>query len=111
MEVAFSKAADPDLLAMLGGERGSAQVRCSLAEDKDDQVRHAVAFNGATPETLLTEIAGRSLDLAILVAMNPDVPGAVLEALTQDGNPLVRFIADGRQSGEISSNAKTRREH
>lgn len=124
MEVAFSPTADADLLALLGGERRSAQVRravaanpntpatvlSSLADDKDDQVRQAVAFNGATPETLLAELASRSVDLAILVAMNPDVPGAVLDALAQDNNPLVRFVATGsQQTHAIPSSRNTQR--
>jgi hypothetical protein len=122
MEVAFSPTADADLLALLGGERRSAQVRRavaanpntpaavlgSLADDNDDQVRQAVAFNGATPATLLAELAGRSIDLAILVAMNPDVPGAVLDALAKDSNPLVRFVATGsRQAHFIPSSGNT----
>ncbi|MCC9194438.1 hypothetical protein LOC59_12390 [Arthrobacter sp. zg-Y916] len=124
MEVAFSPVADADLLALLGGERRSAQVRRavaanpntpaavlgSLSDDKDDQVRQAVAFNGATPETLLAELAGRSIDLAILVAMNPDVPNAVLDALSQDNNPLIRFVAAARrQERTISGNSITQR--
>jgi hypothetical protein len=124
MEVAFSPTADADLLALLGGERRSAQVRRavaanpntpaavlrSLADDKDDQVRQAVAFNGATPGTLLAELAASSIDLAILVAMNPDVPGAVLDALAQDGNPLVRFVATGsRQARVIPRSGNTQR--
>lgn len=109
MGVAFNPAADADLLRMLGGERRSVQVRRAvaanpntpaevlraLASDDDDQVRHAVAFNGATPPDLLGDLAGRSIDLAILVAMNPGVPQEVLDALAQDGSPLVRFVAIG----------------
>ncbi len=123
MQVAFSPTAEADLLALLGGER-SVQVRRavaanpntpaavlgSLADDKDDQVRQAVAFNGVTPGTLLAELAGRSIDLAILVAMNPDVPGAVLDALAQDSDPLVRFVAKGsRQARVVPSSWKTPR--
>ncbi|MBP2388431.1 hypothetical protein [Paeniglutamicibacter kerguelensis] len=121
MQVAFSRRADTDLLVMLGGER-SAQVRRavaanpntpvavlrSLADDKDEQVRHAVAFNGSTPGPLLAELAGRSIDLAVLVAMNPDVPNAVLDALAQDGSPLVRFVANGnRQAHVLPRNGNT----
>lgn len=117
--VAFSSAAGADLLTMLGGERRSAQVRravaanpntpvavlTSLAGDADAQVRQAVAFNGATPRELLLELAGRSVDLAILVAMNPGVPGDVLDALAQDSSPLVRFVASGylRSCGVLGS--------
>lgn len=81
----------------------------SLADDEDEQVRQAVAFNGATPETLLAELAGRGIDLAILVALNPDVSSAVLNALAQDRNPLVRFTAGGiRQARALTSSADTR---
>jgi hypothetical protein len=124
MEVAFNPTADADLLRLLGGERASTRVRRavaanpntpaavlrSLAEDKDDQVRQALAFNGATPGTLLAELAGRSIDLAILVTMNPDVPGAVLDALAQDSDPLIRFFADcSRQARVIPSSGNTQR--
>lgn len=124
MEVAFNPSADADLLALLGGERRSAVVRRavaanpntpaavlgSLADDKDDQVLQAVAFNGATPAVLLAEIAGRGIDLALLVAMNPDVPSAVLDALARDGNPLVRFVANGsRQARVVSVSGNTQR--
>ncbi|MCC9205870.1 hypothetical protein [Arthrobacter sp. zg-Y769] len=120
MEVAFNPGADPDLLALLGGERRSSQVRravaanpntpaevlASLAEDQDDQVRQAVAFNGATPGTLLADLAGRSLDLAILVALNPDVPEAVLDTLQHDSNSLIRFVAvNSRKSRTIFNRA------
>lgn len=122
MDVAFSPAADADLLTMLGGERRSAQVRRAvaanpntpaavlrlLAGDADDQVRQVVAFNGATPQDLLVELAGRSVDLAILVAMNPDVPREVLGALGQDSSPLVRFVADGYlQSHRVLTSGNT----
>ncbi|MCM0618042.1 hypothetical protein MOD31_18620 [Paenarthrobacter sp. TYUT067] len=118
-EVAFSPAADADLLRMLGGERPSTQVHRavaanpntpsavlrSLAGHNDTQVRQAVAFNSATPPDLLIELAGRSIDLAVLVAMNPDVPREVLGALGRDSSPLVRFVAKGylRSRGVLSS--------
>ncbi len=109
MSVAFSPDADADLLTMLGGERRSAQVRRAvaanpnspvavlrkLAADDDEQVRQAVAFNGATPADLLIDLAGNNVDLAVLVAMNPDVPQDVLCALSRDSNPLVQFVAAG----------------
>lgn len=122
MEAAFNPAADADVLALLGGERRSAQVRRAVAanpnaaaallrllsDDKDAQVRQAVAFNGSTPGDLLVELAGRSIDLAILVAMNPDAPGAVLDALAQDCEPLIRYVAEsGRQARAIRGNAGT----
>jgi hypothetical protein len=122
MEVAFDPAADADVLALLGGERKSVQVRRavaanpnasaallrSLSDDKDAQVRQAVAFNGSTPADLLIELAGRSIDLAILVAINPDIPNTVLDALARDSDPLVRFVADSsRQALDIRGNAST----
>ncbi|SEI96313.1 Leucine rich repeat variant [Arthrobacter sp. yr096] len=122
MSVAFSPDADADLLRMLGGERRSAQVRRAvaanpntpvavlreLADDDNDQVRQAVAFNGATPADLLIDLASNSVDLAVLVAMNPDVPQDVLRALSQDTNPLVRFVAAGYlQSRLVVSVEKT----
>lgn len=121
MEVAFSQSADADLLAMLGGQRSvqvkravaanpntPASVLGSLADDKDDQVRQAVAFNGATPGPLLAELAGQTIDLAVLVAMNPDVPDAILDALARDGSPLVRFVANGsRQTRTVPVSRNT----
>lgn len=105
-QVAFDPDADPDMLKMLGGER-SVRVRRAvganpntpveileaLANDDDEEVRHTVAFNGASPTYLLAELAGRSVDLAILVAMNPDANEAILRALADDGDPTVRFVA------------------
>ncbi|MFF1830735.1 hypothetical protein [Paenarthrobacter sp. NPDC058040] len=122
MSVAFSPAADADLLTMLGGELRSSHVRSAvaanpntpvavlraLAGDDNDQVRQAVAFNGATPADLLIDLAGNRVDLAVLVAMNPDVPQDVLCALSQDSNPLVRFVARGYlQSRRVLSIEKT----
>ncbi len=116
MEIAFSPAADANLLVMLGGER-SVQVRRAvaanprtppavlalLAESEDEQLRHCVALNGATPAPVLARLAGQSLDLAILVAMNPDTPLEVLEALAHDGNPVVRFVADSAQEDRATA--------
>ncbi|MDQ1053077.1 hypothetical protein QE394_001005 [Arthrobacter sp. SORGH_AS 212] len=121
MDVAFSPVADADLLRMLGGERRSTQVRRAvaanpntpaevlraLAGDEDRQVRQAVTFNSATPQDLLVETAGRSIDLAILVAMNPDVPQGVLDALAQDRSPLVRFVAKGHLQSRAGLDAGT----
>lgn len=121
MEVAFSPAADADLLALFGGERRSAHVRRavaanpntpvavlrSLADDKDDQVRQAAAFNGATPGTLLAKLAGRSIDLAVLITMNPDVPNTVLNPLAQDSNPIIRSVSTGHRQARISLSGET----
>ncbi|WP_432245632.1 hypothetical protein ACRB8A_03865 [Arthrobacter sp. G.S.26] len=123
MGVAYSPAADADLLRMLGGERGSTRVRRvvaanpntpaavlrALADDDDYLVRQAVAFNEATPLDLLVDLAGRSVDLAVLVAMNPDVPRDVLDALSYDRSPLVRFVAKGflQSSGVLDTGTST----
>lgn len=112
MEVAFDERTPQDVLALLAGERRSAQVRravaanpnapatvlASLAEDKDAHVRQAVAFNGATPPEVLAELAGRGIDLALLVTMNPDVPIQILDALLKDGDSLVRYVAAGARA-------------
>lgn len=74
--------------------------------DTDSVVRQAVAFNGAGPRELLVELPGRSVDLTILVAMNPGVPRDVLDALAQDSSPLVRFVASGYLQSAVSSAAE-----
>lgn len=108
-QVAYAPRTPSDILVLLGGERRSAQVRravaanphtppavlTSLAEDKDEEVRQAVAFNSATPPEVLVDLAGRGIDLALLVAMNPDAPIGILDALAQDGDPLVGYVATG----------------
>ncbi|PDQ34185.1 MAG: hypothetical protein B5766_12755 [Candidatus Lumbricidophila eiseniae] len=110
--VALDPESTPDILRLLGGERRSVRVRRavaanpkappevlrSLADDKDDKIRHAVAFNGATPASLLADLAGRSIDLAFLVMINPDAPIEILDALAEDSEPLIRFIANGARS-------------
>jgi hypothetical protein len=109
MQVAFDPRTPPDILVLLGGELRSAQVRravaanpntpaaalASLAEDNDDEVRQAVAFNSATPPKVLIELAGSRVDLALIVALNPDVAAAVLDALVGDPDALVNFVASG----------------
>lgn len=111
MKVAYDAKAPLDILEFLGGERRSRQVRRAvaanphapvrllrvLADDADEQVRQAVAFNGKTPADVLAGLAGRSIDLAIMVALNPDVPDDVLAALSHDGEPLLRYVATGRR--------------
>ncbi|MFE4079246.1 hypothetical protein [Paenarthrobacter sp. YIM B13468] len=109
MQVASDPRTPPDILDLLGGERRSARVRRAvaanpntpatalalLAEDQDDEVREAVAFNGATPPEVLVELAGSRMDLALIVALNPDVPIGILDALVGDPDPLVNFVASG----------------
>lgn len=64
-------------------------------------MREAVAFNSATPPEVLIELAGSRMDLALIVALNPDVPIGVLGALVGDPGPLVNFVASGvRAEGE-----------
>lgn len=104
---AYDPRTPPDILVLLGGERRSAKVRravaanpnaptallASLANDKDEDVRRAVAFNGATPPAILKSLARTGVDLAILVALNPDTPTEILDELTEDAEPLVRHVA------------------
>ncbi|MUU73524.1 hypothetical protein [Pseudarthrobacter sp. GA104] len=115
--VAFDPNADADILSFLGGERRSTHVRravaanphspanllASLAEDSDELVLQAVAFNGATPAGVLLDLAARSVDLALLVALNPDTPDEVLDVLTNDAEPLVRFVANGMSTRRLAS--------
>jgi len=105
--VAFNPSATPDILAFLGGERRSSRVRravaanpntpghvlSALADETDLETQHSVAFNSATPIETLVNLAGRGSDLALLVALNPDVPMPVLDALTRDADPLIKFVA------------------
>jgi hypothetical protein len=109
MQVALDRRTPPDILVFLGGELRSAQVRravaanpntpaaalASLAEDTDDEVRQAVAFNSATPPKVLIELAGSRVDLALIVALNPDASIGILNALVGDPDPLVNFVASG----------------
>jgi hypothetical protein len=112
MYVAYDRRTPGDVLALLGGERRSVKVRravaanpntpadvlASLADDTDTEVRQAVAFNGATPPEVLATLAGRSIDLALLVSMNPDAPIGVLDALVEDGDPLVAHVSAGAKA-------------
>jgi hypothetical protein len=116
LHVALGRRTPPDILVLLGGERRSALVRRAvaanpntpapaltlLADDTDPEVRQAVAFNGATPPEVLAELAGRSIDLALLVAMNPDVPIGIIDALVGDGDPLLGYIAAGVKSSRAA---------
>ena len=108
-QVAYNPLATPDILTFLGGERRSKQVRRVvaanpntppevlrlLAVENDAETQQAVAFNGATPIDLLADLAGRSSDLALLVALNPDAPTQILDALAEDRDPLIKFVAEG----------------
>ena len=121
MQVAYYSRTPPDILVLLGGERRSAQVRravaanphtppavlTALAEDNDDEVRRAVAFNSATPPEVLIDLAGRRIDLALLVAMNPDAPLGIVDALTQDGDPLIGYVATGMRATRAALTAGT----
>ncbi|WP_066589214.1 hypothetical protein [Cellulomonas timonensis] len=108
VQVARDPRTPPDILVFLAGERRSALVRravaansntppealASLSQDADIEVRRAVAFNSATSPATLIELADRSVDLAVLVTLNPDAPPAIIEALVNDSDQLVHFIAD-----------------
>lgn len=108
IRVAYEPSTPPDILRLLAGDRRSAKVRCavaanpnaaasllaSLASDKDEDVRRAVALNRATPQETLTLLANSGIDLAILVALNPEAPAEILNTLSQDVEPLVRHIAN-----------------
>lgn len=108
IQVAYNKDTPADILKFLGGERRSVKVRravaahantpgevlWSLAADKDLEVHQVVALNSNTPAELLVDLAGRSVDFALLVSLNPGAPDEVLDALAADGEPLVRFVAD-----------------
>ncbi|MFC9935452.1 hypothetical protein [Glutamicibacter sp. NPDC127525] len=112
MQVAYDSRTPGDVLFMLGGERRSARVRravaanpntpanalASLADDRDVEVRQAVAFNSSTPVEVLVRLASRSVDLAVLIALNPGAPARVLDALAEDAEPLVGFVATEARS-------------
>ena len=109
---AYDPRTPPDILVLLGGERRSAKVRravaanpnasaellASLANDKDEDVRRAIAFNRATPPGILAYLARSSIDLAILVALNPAAPTRILDALAKDAEPLVGHVAAGARA-------------
>lgn len=84
--------------AVAANPHAPANLLASLAEDNDGLVRQAVAFNGASPTSVLVDLAGRSIDLALLVALNPDTPDEVLDLLANDSEPLVRFMATGMRT-------------
>jgi hypothetical protein len=106
IRAAYDEAAAPDMLAMLAGERRGIRVHRvvaanpntppavlrSLATLSDNEVLQALAFNGSSPPDLLRELAAQSVDLALLVIMNPDA-GNVIDDLIEDSNPLVRYAA------------------
>ncbi|WP_176484206.1 hypothetical protein [Glutamicibacter sp. BW80] len=112
MQAAYDPRTPGDILFMLGGERRSVRVRravaanpntpaealASLADDQDVEILQAVAFNGSTPTEVLVRLAGQSVDLALLVALNPDVSVKLLDALAEDAEPLVGCVAVGARS-------------
>lgn len=65
----------------------------SLSAETDDAINQALAFNSATPTNVLVELAGRSVDLALLVALNPDAPDGILRALAEDDDSIVHYFA------------------
>ncbi|WP_066215663.1 hypothetical protein [Arthrobacter woluwensis] len=111
IRAAYSEHATPDILAFLGGERRSAKVRRavaahpntppevlrSLAGQDDADTLLLVAFNQGTTVDLLADLAGRSAELALVVALNPDAPLEILEALSNDSDLLVKFVAEAQQ--------------
>ena len=44
---------------------------------------------------MLIDLAGSRMALALIVALNPDVPIGILGALVGDPDPLVNFVASG----------------
>jgi len=106
---AYDPKTPSDILELLGGDRRSKLVRRAvaanpyaparllraLAEDDDEQVRLAVAFNQATPSDVLLDLSGRGVDLALFVALNPDAPDAVLQQLAADPEAFVAYVAMG----------------
>lgn len=111
----------PNSLPFLGGERRSAKVRAaaaansstppdvlaSLAGDQDPEVHQAVAFNSATPAAVLADLARRRVDLALLVALNPDAQPDTLAALAQDDEPLIAHIASATQAARTLPSGPT----
>jgi hypothetical protein len=124
-EVRIRAARDPrtpsDILRFLGGERRSAKVRAaaaansstppdvlaSLAGAQDPEVHQAVAFNSAAPAGVLGDLARRRVDLALLVALNPDVQPDTLAALAQDNEPLIAHIASATQAARTLPSGPT----
>ena len=106
-QAAYSSAVTPDMLTFLAGDRRSVIVRRivaahpqtpsttlrTLASEGDAQITQSIAFNSGTPIDVLADLAGRSLDLALLVAFNPDAPDEILGALVDDDDPLVKWVA------------------
>jgi len=59
-----------------------------------------VAFNGATtPAGILLDLAARNVDLALLIALNPDTPDELLGVLRNNAELLVRFVVTARGQG------------
>ncbi|MFV0435739.1 MAG: hypothetical protein ACK5LO_17440 [Leucobacter sp.] len=110
LRLAISEHVTPDILTFLGGERRSLEVRRavaahpktppdvlrSLAVQDDCDTLKSVAFNPGTPFDVLVGLAGRNAELAVLAALNPDAPLKVLEALTTNSDPFVKFVAEAQ---------------
>ncbi len=96
-----------DVLTLLAGDQKSFKVRLvvagnpdtdpavmmQLANDKNDEVRQALALNPAATTEVLLNLAAQGADLAVLVALNPDAPTDALEVLAGDHEPLIEFVA------------------
>lgn len=107
IRVAYEKRTPADILKFLSGDRRSKTVRRAvaahpntppealriLASDKDLEVHQVVALNPCSPADLLAELAGRSVDFALLVSLNPGAPDEILDVLMADGEVLVQFVA------------------
>ena len=108
IHVAHNKNTPADILKFLGGERRSVKVRravaahsntpaetlWSLAADKDLETNQVIALNATAPTELLVDLAGRSVDFALLVALNPGASSEILDALATDSEPLLRYVAE-----------------
>lgn len=120
--VAYSEYATPDILSYLGGERRSVSVRRAvaahpktlpetlraLAKQNDSETLMAIAFHEGVPVDVLADVAGRSTELALLVALNPDSPIEVIVALAEDTDLFVKFVAEA-QLGARKQEIDTRR--
>lgn len=47
---------------------------------------------------MLIKLAGSRVDLALIVALDPDAPIGILNALVGDPDPLVNFVASGARA-------------
>jgi len=112
VQAARHRSSTPDILTLLSDDPRSFRPRravaanpntpvhilWTLADDKDIEVRQNVALNPNTPSHLLMHLAGMSVDMALLVALNPDASPEVLNELTGDSEVLVRHVAKVTQA-------------